>query len=536
MVFFSRAMLLGMFVGSVAFVPTKSHSLARYFTVYGGIGAPFVSPSFTVTEENQQSPDSSGFDVSKPDSSVNFALEFELYGSLYGLFEYIDYGKSEVVTPNSGRGDLDYIVVSSRGGLQFPSKTYGFHVFVESGISTIRFEGSARRLTNSAGQRIVLTRGESLLGFAGGVNYYFENGIGIQLGYNRTSNVYQNIALNIGYRYSLFAEETVVVDNESGVNLRSQYDGAQNEVENAPKSKTLNVGSGLIWRDSDDDGVIDEADACPDTPIGQAVNIQGCVDLTPAEPFDVEIEGNYQQILSRLFPDESELKDGSGLFVDRTINSLSDIPYSSSNDIIPKTEFSSRYSGALDSPAINGADQSRSEKPAQLEQTNNEPAHIKPTQQDGETPYQALTSDGTVPLGLPHIGARIPEHIVAASKRTNNGKQPLQDESAGLAGEVVLFDINSSELKKAQREKLNRLGKELLNDPNKRIQLSAYAGTQPTVAYNQWLANRRALNVKAYFLQRGVAENQIVYQAQGSVSSILVDASRSKRVFIRFLP
>lgn len=125
------------------------------------------------------------------------------------------------------------------------------------------------------------------------VVFAYQAGAGVDMGIN------DDLTVGVGYRY--FGTEDPEFDVDSGGEIRSQYRSHQ-------------VGAQMRWRfaggaataavlDSDNDGVPDPADQCPDTPAGLRVDTKGCpvdsdqdgvvdgVDQCPGTPRGTKVNG-----------------------------------------------------------------------------------------------------------------------------------------------------------------------------------------------------------------------------------------------------
>ena len=199
--------------------------------------------------------------------------------------------------------------------------------------------------------------------------------------------------------------------------------------------------------DSDGDGVVDEADKCPNTPRGMEVDAQGC-------PLD---------------------SDGDGVI--------------DSADKCPNTP----PGVAVDSSGC-------------------------PPDSDGDGVPDYLDQCPGTP-----VGATVNEVGCWSLKAT------------------MLFDSNSSYIKKDAYPLLDEVATILEKNPQMKVEIQGYADNTGTPQYNQWLSERRAKRVMDYLVSKGINPERLQAKGYGSTRPVASNATeegraQNRRVELRRMP
>jgi outer membrane protein OmpA-like peptidoglycan-associated protein len=80
----------------------------------------------------------------------------------------------------------------------------------------------------------------------------------------------------------------------------------------------------------------------------------------------------------------------------------------------------------------------------------------------------------------------------------------------------LFFDYNQATLKDESTTELNYLLKLLNENTALKIEIAGHTDSIGTVAYNKDLSKRRAENVKAYLVQKGIGEQRLTAKGYGS--------------------
>jgi peptidoglycan-associated lipoprotein len=96
---------------------------------------------------------------------------------------------------------------------------------------------------------------------------------------------------------------------------------------------------------------------------------------------------------------------------------------------------------------------------------------------------------------------------------------PTAELRAMLAAQTVYFDLDRSDIKPAEREKLKAVKKHLDENPGHRVLLEGYCDWRGTAEYNLALGERRAASVKKYLVSLGVPADKIDTLSKGSLEA-----------------
>ncbi len=217
---------------------------------------------------------------------------------------------------------------------------------------------------------------------------------------------------------------------------------------NTPLGEAVDARGCPLPKDSDRDGVIDPNDACPDTPAGERVDARGCP-----------------------LPKDS---DGDGV-VDP-------------NDACPNTPAGERVD-ARGCPL--------------------------PKDSDGDGVMDPNDACPDTPAGT-RVDAR--------------GCPELFEEGrTELVLEGVNFEVNSAQLTPAAQAILDRVAPSLVANPDVRVEVAGHTDNTGARSYNLTLSQRRAESVRNYLIQKGVPAAQVSARGYGPDNPIASNATREGR-------
>lgn len=126
--------------------------------------------------------------------------------------------------------------------------------------------------------------------------------------------------------------------------------------------------------------------------------------------------------------------------------------------------------------------------------------------------------------GGPGSGGINPETIATATPTDNlsmrdNGFGPDGQNRAALAGQTVYFDYDKSDIKSAERPKLQAAKDYLDKNPGQRLLLEGHCDWRGTAEYNLALGDRRANAAKKYLLSIGVPADRVETLSKGSLEA-----------------
>ncbi|MCA1763831.1 MAG: OmpA family protein [Flavobacteriales bacterium] len=107
----------------------------------------------------------------------------------------------------------------------------------------------------------------------------------------------------------------------------------------------------------------------------------------------------------------------------------------------------------------------------------------------------------------------------------NSGKSDVTPESEKSKGAAtfsaaypvkVLFDLNSHNLPSSYLPEINDVVKDLRENPGAEIVITGYTDKSGDPDYNKMLSEKRAVGVKNYLVEKGVAEDKIAVEAAGN--------------------
>ncbi|MGQ7869298.1 OmpA family protein [Sunxiuqinia sp. sy24] len=223
-------------------------------------------------------------------------------------------------------------------------------------------------------------------------------------------------------------------------------------------------------KDTDNDGVPDRKDDCPNTPEGVAVDDFGCPvdsdgdgvpdykDDCPTEAGDIALNG---------CPD----RDGDGV--------------ADKDDECPDTAGLKALKGCPDSDG-DGVTDSKDKCP------------------DTPKGYKVDASGCPIDTDGDGLVDEEDECPAQAGSKENNGCPDLTPEF-----DNIQFDFDNSKINAAAMQELEEVAQTIKDNPEMVVSLYGYADEVGTAAYNMGLSERRAIAVRKFLIAKGIASEQI---------------------------
>ncbi|MEJ2363279.1 MAG: OmpA family protein, partial [Deltaproteobacteria bacterium] len=106
---------------------------------------------------------------------------------------------------------------------------------------------------------------------------------------------------------------------------------------------------------------------------------------------------------------------------------------------------------------------------------------------------------------------------------------------------TMLFDSNSSYLKKEADPLLDEVVSILKKNPQIKVEIQGYADNTGTAHYNQWLSERRAKRVMDYLVSKGINPERLQAKGYGSSRPVASNATeegraQNRRVELKRMP
>jgi outer membrane protein OmpA-like peptidoglycan-associated protein len=381
-----------------------------------------------------------------------------------------------------------------------------------------------------------------------------------------TNNLLGGVGFRAGITPTLMARgETVVVRNSghlaSGSKVRFTNFGVN-------LGLSVMLGSKPI-PDSDNDGILDNRDRCPDTPPGAQVDGRGCsgdsdndgipdgVDRCAGTPpgATVDAKGCTRDSDGDNIPDGIDRcpdtpagvlvdpsgcpKDSDGDSIPDGLDRCSDTPQGATVDALgcPGDEDGDGVLDGLDKCPRTTAGATVNASGCAAGQSPNKPVPAQPQ------PAQPTPSAAPTP---PAGGVPAPRPVTRPTARDTIGLRP--GAASRPAGKIVpgiipdvTFDEGSARLQTSSYVALDSIADILMADSTIRVEIGAHTdnGTPPAAA--QHLTNLQAEAVRTYLVTKGVKFQQVVPQGYGATVPITPDNSprgrlANRRVEIRLAP
>ena len=274
------------------------------------------------------------------------------------------------------------------------------------------------------------------------------------------------------------------------------FEGPGNDLTNV----NIHFQAGLNWRwatkppmkDSDGDGVADENDRCPNTPAGAYVDYFGCE------------------------PEKDSDNDGVVDSMDRCPNTPAGVavnaegcPLDSDGDGVPN--HLDRCPNTPAGVAVNAEgcplDSDGDGVPDNLDRCPNTPAGVTVNAQGCP-----LDTDGD---GVPDSQDACP-NTPAGMRVDARGCQLLFEEGrTNVVLEGVNFATGSSNLTEESKVILDRVAEALVAAPAVNIEVQGHTDNTGSLALNNRLSEARAMSVRAYLTEKGVAAQRITARGYG---------------------
>lgn len=303
---------------------------------------------------------------------------------------------------------------------------------------------------------------------------------------------YGGIGINLG-----LSERVAIVAQTGLMFLKTnQYEGYRdaNEDDNVV-NKILQTNVGLSFalgkaKDTDQDGVADRKDKCPDTPAGVKVDENGC-------PVDTDKDGvpDYQDNC----PDVAGVAALNGC-PDRDNDGVAD-----AQDECPDQAGTAALRGCPDADKDGVADKNDAcpDTPAGTQVD----ARGCPLDSDGDGVSDALDKCPGTPAGTQVDATGCPVRKVIPR---GVGRGDLQDTT------YIQFEYDKAVLRKVSFKKLDQIIRFLKQNPTFDVNISGHADARGTDEYNQALSERRAAAVARYLTSKGkISKNRLTTVGYG---------------------
>lgn len=317
------------------------------------------------------------------------------------------------------------------------------------------------------------------------------------------------------------------------------------------KTGNIHFNLGLTFRfgggpgDDDRDGVKDDVDACPDTPMGEAVDARGCV-----LPKDADNDGVVDPVDRCANTPAGTRVDATGCPLDTDRDGVVDAV-----DRCANTPLGTRVDGLgcpLDSDSdgvIDGNDRCPNTPAGTRVDTTGCPV---PVDTDGDGVLDSVDACANTPPGTRVDGRGCPLPLdedndtitddkdacpgTAAGVRVDARGCPIMVEvlfEAGRPKNVVLegvtFATGKAELTPAAMETLDRVAASLVTVPEVNVEVAGYTDNTGSRALNVRLSGARAASVRTYLISKGVAETRITSRGYGPDAPVAPNTTAAGR-------
>jgi outer membrane protein OmpA-like peptidoglycan-associated protein len=277
---------------------------------------------------------------------------------------------------------------------------------------------------------------------------------------------------------------------------------------------SLMLGGRHGVKDGDKDGVPDSADACLDTPAGDAVDGRGC-----SLPKDADKDGVVDS--ADRCPDTP-----TGDRVDANGCSL---PKDADNDGVMDTADRCPNTPAGDRVDANGCslpkDGDNDGVMDNVDRCLNTPAGDKVDANGCSLPKD---SDND---GVADPNDQCPNTAAGAKVDSRGCPQLFQEQQTTLILEGVTFETAKAVLTPEAKVILDKVAESLVANPEVRVEVAGYTDSRGARAYNVRLSQDRAASVRAYLVEKGVAADRMTAKGYGPdspVDSNATDAGRAR--------
>jgi outer membrane protein OmpA-like peptidoglycan-associated protein len=252
-------------------------------------------------------------------------------------------------------------------------------------------------------------------------------------------------------------------------------------------------------KDSDKDGVTDDLDQCPDTPLGAVVDANGC-------PLDSDGDGVYDGLDQCPDTPKGAKVDMNGCPMDSDGDGVYD-----GIDQCPSTPSEAR--GKTDAKGCpldtdgDGVPDYKDNCPNTAKSCQVDAAGC-PVDSDGDNVCDGVDKCPNTPLGrsVDAFGCPISEFI------------PEPEKPVVLKG--VNFEFNKSSLLDVSKTVLDQVAESLKDRPDVKVEIAGHCDSKGSDAYNLKLSDRRAAAVREYLISKGVPASQLTSRGYGESQPI----------------
>lgn len=339
-----------------------------------------------------------------------------------------------------------------------------------------------------------------------GVDFNYLGGVTKGLAYDANANdsrhTIDEVELDLvgGLKYAVTPRISAFVEYHEHFATAEEWDGAFIDFAN-DKLRGFKVGLCIKLgrnKDSDGDGVIDDDDDCPDTPLGVEVDENGC-------PKDRDLDGipDYQDDC----PDIPGLPEFNGC-PDTDGDGIPD-----KEDDCPELPGLLEYNGCPDTDGDGVID------PKDL--CPDTPMGVKvdeygcPIDSDGD----GMTDD--IDQCPDEYG---PIEYNGCPEPPDAGWPDFKQETPP----EVYFEYDKSELTPEAEAELGKIVRNMFENPSFKIRLSGFADPRGSAEYNLNLSKKRVESVKKYLMKRGIPENRIYLKGVGELQEVGADENESQ--------
>jgi outer membrane protein OmpA-like peptidoglycan-associated protein len=352
-----------------------------------------------------------------------------------------------------------------------------------------------------------------------GVDLILPFGVGLKY------RITQRIAIQYQYIYTL-TNSDVHDQNKSGGIVNTYFGTLNHPNKPGPDQFGQHIFSIIFnfgkLRDSDNDGIADKYDKCPDTPIDVKVDANGC-------PVDTDGDGVADYLDKCPNTPTGVTVDAVGCPVDSDGDGVPDYL-----DKCPNTPTSVKVD-AVGCPIDTDGDG----VPDYLDKCPNTPTGVNvdasgcaiDTDGDGVADYldkcpgTPAAAYGKVDMNgcpLDTDGDGVPDYLdkcpKTAGEASNNGCPEVKKEVKTLfqkALQGIQFETGKADIKPFSFPLLNQIANILILNPTYLIEVQGHTDTVGGYDYNINLSNNRAASVRLYLVDKGVTQDRITSQGYG---------------------
>ncbi len=335
-----------------------------------------------------------------------------------------------------------------------------------------------------------------------------------------------NLAFGAGILFQFNERIGLELSNTMNAPLFDAWDG----VDEGGNDFYLQHSAGLVFnlrkpKDTDNDGVSDRRDNCPDTPSEATVDSKGC-------PVDTD-KDDVPDYLDKCPNDVgSALLEGCP---DRDSDSVSDI-----NDKCPDVPGVARFAGCPDSDN-DGVEDANDKCPnvAGLDTFQGCPDTDKDGVEDSKdkcanTPSGVKVDETGCPAdsdgdGVPDTEDRCP---ATKGEGTANGCPEIKEavkKRLNFATRGIYFETGKATLKAASYPMLDEIVSIMGEYTDYSLRMGGYTDSQGSDATNQKLSQERVNSVKAYLVTKGITEGRLEATGYGEARPIATNATSAGR-------